>query len=199
MEEKERIIQLRKELHAHNYRYYVQNSPTISDREFDFLMKELQQLEERHPDMNDPNSPTRRVGSDLNQEFRQVKHRYPMLSLTNTYNEQDVRDWFESVERGLAGEPFEVCCELKYDGLSISLIYENGQFVQAVTRGDGVQGDDVTENVKTIRTIPLVVNQGTSQSPTLTGTATTDKQPSFEIRGEILMPWKSFERLNAER
>ena len=171
MEEKERIIQLRKELHAHNYRYYVQNSPTISDREFDFLMKELQQLEERHPDMDDPNSPTRRVGSDLNQEFRQVKHRYPMLSLTNTYNEQDVRDWFESVERGLAGEPFEVCCELKYDGLSISLIYENGQFVQAVTRGDGVQGDDVTENVKTIRTIPLVVNQGTSQSPTLTGTA----------------------------
>ena len=139
MEEKERIIQLRKELHAHNYRYYVQNSPTISDREFDFLMKELQQLEERHPDMDDPNSPTRRVGSDLNQEFRQVKHRYPMLSLTNTYNEQDVRDWFESVERGLAGEPFEVCCELKYDGLSISLIYENGQFVQAVTRGDGVK------------------------------------------------------------
>ena len=199
MEEKERIVQLRKELHAHNYRYYVQNSPTISDREFDFLMKELQQLEERHPDMDDPNSPTRRVGSDLNQEFRQVKHRYPMLSLTNTYNEQDVRDWFESVERGLAGEPFEVCCELKYDGLSISLIYENGQFMQAVTRGDGVQGDDVTENVKTIRTIPLVVNQGTSQSPTLTDTATTDKQPSFEIRGEILMPWKSFERLNAER
>ncbi|MDD7317672.1 MAG: NAD-dependent DNA ligase LigA [Prevotella sp.] len=199
MEEKQRIMQLRKELHAHNHKYYVLNSPEISDQEFDFLMKELQQLEERHPEMDDPNSPTRRVGSDLNQEFRQVKHRHPMLSLTNTYNEHDVREWFESVKRGLAGEPFEVCCELKYDGLSISLIYEDGQLVQAVTRGDGIQGDDVTENVKTIRSIPLVINREPGNDLFSYAASTAGKRLSFEIRGEVLMPWKSFERLNAER
>ena len=157
MDEKERIIQLRKELHEHNYRYYVLNQPTIGDQDFDFLMHELQDLEARHPEMDDPNSPTQRVGSDLNAEFKQVTHKYPMLSLANTYNEQDVSDWYESVKKGLAGEDFEVCCEMKYDGLSISLTYVDGRLTQAVTRGDGVHGDDVTANVKTIRSIPLVL------------------------------------------
>ena len=189
MDEKERIIQLRRELHEHNHRYYVLNQPTISDQEFDFLMHELQDLEARHPELYDANSPTQRVGSDLSQEFRQVVHRYPMLSLANTYSEQDVAAWYESVEKGLQGEPFEVCCELKYDGLSISLTYEDGRLTQAVTRGDGVRGDDVTANVKTIRSIPLVLSPTTPPLP----------PKSFEIRGEILMPWKVFERLNAER
>ena len=187
MNETERILQLRQELHDHNYRYYVLNQPTISDQEFDMLMHELEDLEQRNPALADPNSPTQRVGSDIQKEFRQVKHKYPMLSLANTYNEQEVKDWYESVRKGLAGEDFEVCCELKYDGLSISLTYEDGRLVQAVTRGDGQQGDDVTANVKTIRSIPLVLTPGTSYPN------------SFEIRGEILMPWKSFERLNAER
>lgn len=186
MDEKERILQLRKELHEHNYKYYVLNSPDISDFDFDALMRELQDLEARHPEMADPNSPSQRVGSDLNSEFKQVVHKYPMLSLANTYNQQDVRDWYESVKRGLGGEDFEVCCEMKYDGLSISLTYVDGQLVRGVTRGDGVQGDDVTANVKTIRCIPLV----------LPGTGYPHE---FEIRGEILMPWKVFERLNAER
>ena len=209
MDEKQRIMQLRRELHEHNYKYYVLNQPTISDQDFDFLMKELQELEARHPELDDPNSPSQRVGSDLNQEFQQVKHKRPMLSLSNTYNEQDVREWFDSVARGLGGEPFEVCCEMKYDGLSISLHYENGQLVQAVTRGDGVQGDDVTANVKTIRSIPLVLSPSSSSTyinkvsaePQLfpVEEEQTDYPASFEIRGEILMPWKSFERLNAER
>lgn len=186
MDEIKRIELLRRELHEHNHRYYVENQPTISDQEFDELMHELQRLEAAHPEMADPNSPTQRVGSDLGGEFRQVAHRYPMLSLSNTYNKQEVADWYDSVRRGLGGEDFEVSCEMKYDGLSISLTYENGQLVRAVTRGDGVRGDDVTANVRTIRSIPLV----------LTG----DEYPSeFEIRGEILMPWKVFERLNAER
>ncbi len=209
MDEKQRIMQLRRELHEHNYKYYVLNQPTISDQDFDFLMKELQELEARHPELDDPNSPSQRVGSDLNQEFQQVKHKRPMLSLSNTYNEQDVREWFDSVTRGLGGEPFEVCCEMKYDGLSISLHYENGRLVQAVTRGDGVQGDDVTANVKTIRSIPLVLSP--SSSSTYINKVSAEPQlfpveeeqtgypDSFEIRGEILMPWKSFERLNAER
>ncbi len=186
IEEQSRIEQLRSELHAHNYRYYVLNEPTIDDQEFDSLMKELQTLEERHPELADPNSPTQRVGSDLNSEFRQVDHRYPMLSLANTYNEQDVRDWYESVSKGLAGESFEICCELKYDGLSISLTYQDGRLVRAVTRGDGVKGDDVTNNVKTIRSIPLVL-------------PSNNYPREFEIRGEILMPWAVFERLNKER
>jgi DNA ligase (NAD+) len=186
MNEKDRIEQLRRELHEHNYRYYVLNQPTISDQDFDFLMHELQDLEMRHPELADPNSPTQRVGSDLNKEFRQVAHKYPMLSLANTYSEQDVRDWYESVRKGLGNEPFEVCCEMKYDGLSISLTYIDGRLTQAVTRGDGVQGDDVTANVKTIRAIPLV----------LPG---KDYPHEFEIRGEILMPWAVFERLNKER
>ena len=186
MNEEERIIELREELHAHNHRYYVENAPEISDQEFDALMRELQELEARHPEMHDDNSPTQRVGSDLSSEFQQVAHRYPMLSLANTYNRQEVADWYESVSKGLHGADFEVCCEMKYDGLSISLTYENGRLVRGVTRGDGVHGDDVTANVRTIRCIPLV----------LTG---DDYPEDFEIRGEILMPWKVFENLNAER
>lgn len=186
MDEKQRIEQLRQELHEHNHRYYVLNQPTIDDQEFDRLMRELQDLEAKHPELYDPNSPTQRVGSDLNQEFRQVAHKYPMLSLANTYSEQEVAEWYESVKKGLGGDDFDVCCEMKYDGLSISLTYENGRLIRAVTRGDGVHGDDVTENVKTIRSIPLV----------LTGNAYPQE---FEIRGEILMPWVVFERLNAER
>lgn len=186
MDEKQRIEQLRQELHEHNHRYYVLNQPIIDDQEFDRLMRELQDLEAKHPELYDPNSPTQRVGSDLNQEFRQVAHKYPMLSLANTYSEQEVAEWYESVKKGLGGDDFDVCCEMKYDGLSISLTYENGRLIRAVTRGDGVHGDDVTENVKTIRSIPLV----------LTGNAYPQE---FEIRGEILMPWVVFERLNAER
>ena len=186
MDEKQRILQLRKELHEHNYKYYVLNQPEISDQDFDFMMHELQDLEAKHPEMADPNSPTQRVGSDLNHEFSQVAHKYPMLSLANTYNEQDVAEWYDSVKRGLNGDDFEVCCEMKYDGLSISLTYVDGKLVRGVTRGDGVHGDDVTDNVKTIRCIPLV----------LPGTGYPNE---FEIRGEILMPWKVFERLNAER
>lgn len=186
MDEKERILQLRKLLHENNYKYYVLNQPTMSDEDFDMAMHELENLERRHPEMADANSPTQRVGSDLSQNFKQVPHKYPMLSLANTYNEQDVAEWYDSVSRGLEGEAFEVCCELKYDGLSISLTYEGGRLVRAVTRGDGVRGDDVTANVKTIRCIPLV----------LQGSGYPER---FEIRGEVLMPWQVFERLNAER
>ena len=204
MDEKQRIEQLRHELHEHNYRYYVLNQPSISDYDFDQLMHELQDLEARHPEMADPNSPTQRVGSDLQSEFRQVVHKYPMLSLANTYSEQDVRDWYDSVSKGLAGEPFEVCCEMKYDGLSISLTYVDGRLTQAVTRGDGVQGDDVTLNVRTIRAIPLVLNAGekfpVKDEERNAGTDHHSPIPTeFEIRGEILMPWASFERLNRER
>ena len=185
MNEIERIYQLRDELHRHNYNYYVLNAPEITDQEFDFLMRELQDLEEKHPECRDENSPTMRVGSDLNKNFQQVAHRYPMLSLANTYSEAEVADFYERVKKDL-NEEFEVCCEMKFDGTSISLIYENGKLVRAVTRGDGVKGDDVTDNVKTIRTIPLVLHG--------------DNYPQeFEIRGEILMPWEVFEQLNKER
>ncbi len=186
IDERQRILQLRKELHEHNYKYYVLNQPEISDQEFDFMMKELQELEARHEDMFDPNSPTQRVGSDINQEFTQVTHKYPMLSLANTYSQEEVADFYNSVKKGLNDEDFEICCELKYDGLSISLTYEDGKLVRGVTRGDGVHGDDVTANVKTIRSIPLVLKDG-------------DWPKEFEIRGEILMPWNVFERLNQER
>lgn len=186
MDDKQRILQLRKELHEHNYKYYVLNQPSIGDQEFDFMMHELQELEARHPELADPDSPTQRVGSDISTEFRQVAHKYPMLSLANTYSEQDVADFYESVRKGLGGEDFEICCEMKYDGLSISLTYVDGRLVQAVTRGDGVQGDDVTANVRTIRSIPLVLKDG-------------DWPREFEIRGEILLPWREFERINAER
>ncbi len=187
MEEKDRIQELRRLLHHYNNLYYVQNSPEIGDTEFDMLMHELQNLESRHPEMYDANSPTLRVGSDLSQDFRQVEHRYPMLSLANTYNKEDVREFYQRVSDGLGGTPFEICCELKFDGLSISLIYEDGVLVRAVTRGDGIRGDDVTNNVRTIRTIPLQLNPG------------GDYPRSFEVRGEVLMPWTSFERLNRER
>ena len=186
MTDQEQILALRSELHQHNYNYYVKNAPTISDREFDEKMHLLIQLEERHPELYDANSPSQRVGSDLNHEFTQVRHRYPMLSLANTYNRDDVQAFYDRVSQGLGGEAFEVCCELKFDGLSISLIYEHGQLVRAVTRGDGEQGDDVTANVKTIRSIPLVLHGG-------------DWPDSFEIRGEVLMPWQSFEELNRQR
>ena len=189
MNERQRIEQLRRELHEHNYRYYVLSQPVIGDQEFDMMMHELQDLETRHPEFYDANSPTQRVGSDISTEFQQVAHRYPMLSLANTYSEDDVRQWYDAVKRGLAGEAFEVCCEMKYDGLSISLTYVDGRLTQAVTRGDGVHGDDVTRNVKTIPSIPLQLLQD----------AATPPPREFEIRGEILMPWTSFERLNRER
>lgn len=185
MTEVERINQLRGELHAHNYNYYVLNAPVISDREFDLLLRELQDLEAKHPECYDATSPTLRVGSDLNKNFTQVEHKYPMLSLGNTYSEAEVSEFYDRVSKSL-NEPFEICCEMKFDGTSISLTYEQGKLVRAVTRGDGVRGDDVTENVKTIRSIPLVL-QG-NQYP-----------DHFEIRGEILMPWEVFEQLNKER
>lgn len=181
----ERIDQLREELHVHNYNYYVLNAPVISDLEFDKLMRELQDLEALHPEYYDPNSPSVRVGSDLNKNFTQVEHKYPMLSLGNTYSQVEVTEFYERVSKSL-NEEFELCCEMKYDGTSISLTYEDGKLVRAVTRGDGVRGDDVTDNVKTIRSIPLVLH-GEGYPKT------------FEIRGEILMPWNVFEELNRER
>ena len=184
---KRQIEQLRRELHQHNYNYYVLNQPTISDYEFDQKMHALEDLERQHPEYADPNSPTQRVGSDLNQSFKQVPHKYPMLSLANTYNEGEIRDFYERVHSGLEGEDFEIVAEMKYDGLSISLTYVDGQLTQAVTRGDGVMGDDVTANVRTIRSIPLTLKEGSGYPH------------EFEIRGEILMPWTSFEALNAER
>ncbi len=185
MDYKERIEELRRQLHEHNYNYYVLSSPTISDFEFDALLRELQQLEEAHPDMFDPSSPTQRVGSDITKGFVQVPHKYPMLSLGNTYSKAEVADFYSRVKRAL-NEEFEICCELKFDGSSISLTYRNGKLVQAVTRGDGEKGDDVTANVKTIRSVPLVLKG--------------DNLPTeFEIRGEVLMPWLVFDELNAER
>lgn len=186
MEEVEaRIKELRETLEMHNYNYYVLSSPAISDFEFDQLMKELQTLEEAHPEYADPNSPTQRVGSDLSKDFASIVHKYPMLSLGNTYSEGEVRDFFERVARDL-NEPFEIVAELKYDGTSISLTYKKGQLVQAVTRGDGTQGDEVTANARTIRSIPLK----------LIG---NDYPEEFEIRGEVLLPWTEFDRLNKER
>ena len=185
MNEVERIYQLREELHRHNHNYYVLNAPEIDDQTFDFLTRELQDLEAKHPECADENSPTMRVGSDLNKNFVQVVHKYPMLSLANTYSEAEVAEFYERVKKSL-NEDFEICCEMKFDGTSISLTYEDGKLVRAVTRGDGTQGDDVTDNVKTIRTIPLVLHgEGYPQE--------------FEIRGEILMPWVVFEQLNKER
>lgn len=182
---KDKIKALREALEQHNYNYYVLSAPTISDRGFDEMMKELQVLEEAHPEYADPHSPTQRVGSDLSKEFEQVVHKYPMLSLGNTYSEDEVKDFYERIARDL-NEPFEIVAELKYDGTSISLTYEDGRLVRAVTRGDGTRGDDVTANVKTIRSVPLK----------LMG----DRYPAtFEIRGEILLPWAEFDRLNKER
>ncbi|MDR2680054.1 MAG: NAD-dependent DNA ligase LigA [Tannerella sp.] len=179
-----KISRLREELEQHNYNYYVLSAPTISDREFDDRMKELQALEEQYPEYADPLSPTQRVGSDLSKEFEQVEHQYPMLSLGNTYSEEEIRDFYNRTARAL-NEPFEIVAELKYDGSSISLIYENGRLSRAVTRGDGTRGDDVTANVKTIRSIPLILHG--------------DCPAKFEIRGEVLLPHAEFERLNRER
>ena len=187
MTPKEEIEQLRKELERHNYNYYVLNQPTVSDYEFDQMMYRLQDLEMFYPQYADANSPTQRVGSDLNQAFKSVPHKYPMLSLANTYSEEEVREFYERVRDGLGGEEFEICAEMKYDGLSISLTYVDGALTQAVTRGDGVRGDDVTANVRTIKSIPLRLREGSGYPH------------EFEIRGEILMPWTSFEKLNEER
>ena len=185
MNEQERILELRKQLHEHNHKYYVLNSPEISDIEFDKLLRELQDLEALHPELYDANSPTLRVGSDITKEFEQVYHKYPMLSLGNTYSKSEVADFYERVRRAL-NEDFEICCELKFDGTSISLTYIDGKLARAVTRGDGEKGDDVTNNVKTIRTVPLVLAPG-------------NYPQEFEIRGEVLMPWNVFEELNRER
>jgi len=186
MTTKEQIEHLRSELHRHNYKYYVLNDPEITDFEFDCIMRKLQELEAKHPEYYDSMSPTMRVGSDLSNEFVQVMHKYPMLSLGNTYSFDEVKDFYGRIQRALGGEQFELCCEIKYDGVSISLTYEEGRLVRAVTRGDGVQGDDVTANVKTINSIPLVLHgEGFPRE--------------FEIRGEILMPWAQFDRLNRER
>ena len=187
MDEKQRIMQLRDELHRHNYNYYIKNAPVISDQQFDELMDELMRLEARHPELADDTSPSVRVGSDLNHEFVQVTHTRPMLSLGNTYSRADVEAFWQRTSEALGGAPFAVCCELKFDGLSIALHYEHRRLVRAVTRGDGVQGDDVTDNVKTIRSVPLQLPAGCGCPD------------DFEIRGEVLMPWQSFERLNAER
>ncbi len=184
MTAKEKIDSLRAELHRHNYNYYVLNAPEISDKEFDDMMRELQDMEQRYPEYQDDNSPTMRVGSDINKNFLQVVHKYPMLSLGNTYSKGEVTDFYERVKK-LLNEDFEICCELKYDGTSISLTYEDGKLIRAVTRGDGEKGDDVTDNVKTIRTIPLVLHGNYPRT--------------FEIRGEILMPWMVFEELNREK
>ncbi|MBC8594407.1 NAD-dependent DNA ligase LigA [Oscillospiraceae bacterium N12] len=182
---KEKIENLRAELHRHNYNYYIQNAPEISDKEFDDMMHELQNLEQEHPEYKDDTSPTMRVGSDLNKNFTQYSHKYPMLSLGNTYSENEVAEFYERAKKSL-NEDFEMCCEMKYDGTSISLTYEDGKLVRAVTRGDGEKGDDVTDNVKTIRSIPLVLHGN-------------NYPKSFEIRGEILMPWEVFEELNREK
>lgn len=186
MTPKDRILKLRSELNRHNHNYYVLNQPEITDLEFDRLMHELESLEKENPEFYDPLSPTQRVGSDLTKGFEHVVHERPMLSLANTYSVNEVDDWFDRVRKGLEGEKFEIVGEMKFDGTSISITYENGRLVRAVTRGDGTQGDDVTANVKTIRSIPLVLQPGSWPK-------------KFEIRGEILMPWSVFEDLNKER
>lgn len=181
------ILSLRARLNALNRAYYVDNQSLVSDQEFDEMMHRLEQLEAQHPECYDPESPTQRVGSDLTEEFRQVRHERPMLSLGNTYSRAEVADFYQRVSEGLSGQPFQICCEMKFDGLSISLIYKEGRLVRAVTRGDGSVGDDVTANVRTIRSVPLVLPEG------------EDWPREFEIRGEVLMPWQSFNRLNLER
>lgn len=181
---REKIEELRRTLDYHNHKYYVENSPEISDREFDVLMRELQELEAAHPEYADPNSPTARVGSDLTTEFQSVEHRFPMLSLGNTYSLDELHEFIGRIEKELGQTEF--VCELKFDGTAISLTYEHGALLRAVTRGDGTRGDDVTANIRTIRTIPLHLQGG-------------DYPDFFEIRGEVLMPYASFDRLNRER
>lgn len=185
-EAKEKIEALRTELHRHNHNYYVLNSPEISDKDFDMMLKDLEKLEKDFPEFDDPLSPTRRVGSDLTKGFEHVAHARPMMSLSNSYSLEEVDDWFLRIRKALEGEKFDIVGEMKFDGTSISITYKDGRLVRAVTRGDGTQGDDVTANVKTIRSIPLQLQPG-------------DWPEEFEIRGEILMPWEVFEKLNAER
>ncbi len=184
---KQRIDELRSELNRHNYNYYVLNAPTISDKEFDDKLRELQDLENAHPEYFDPYSPTQRVGSDINKAFTQITHERPMMSLGNSYSIYEVEDFLRRAKNGLNGEGCQIVGEMKFDGTSISLTYENGRLVRAVTRGDGVRGDDVTQNVLTIKSIPLQLQPGGNYP---------DK---FEVRGEILMPWKVFDKLNEER
>ncbi|MFM8963626.1 MAG: DNA ligase LigA-related protein, partial [Sphingomonadales bacterium] len=178
------IKALREALHAHNHAYYVLNSPTISDFEFDTLLKQLEDLEQQYPTLVDPNSPTKRVGGDLTKKFQTHKHRFPMLSLSNSYSEQDIIDWAERCQK-ILGESSEFVCELKYDGVAIGIQYLDGKMQQALTRGDGEQGEDVTANVRTIRTVPIVLDKSVPVD--------------FEIRGEIFMPQQNFEVLNAQR
>ena len=197
--EREEILALRKELEEQNYNYYVLSAPVMSDREFDEKMHRLEELESRHPELFDPKSPTQHVGSDIpsgngqtaiSDGFEQVQHRYPMLSLANTYSEEEIRDWLRRVYKGLEGQTnVEIVCELKFDGLSISLWYERGRLVRAVTRGDGVRGDDVVQNIRTIPTIPQVLPAPTPDT----------LPPTFEIRGEVLLPWTNFDRINRQR
>lgn len=182
-----RIIELRDLINTLNHQYYVENTPTISDMEFDMLLKELEHLEALHPEMFDPLSPTQRVGSDINKSFNQIEHRYQMLSLANTYSIEEVDDFVKRVKTALPGEEVTIVGEMKFDGTSISLTYEHGRLVRAVTRGDGTRGDDVTDNVKTIRSIPLILN------------ADSGYPDEFEIRGEIVLPWVSFDKLNRQR
>lgn len=183
---KQQIEELRNQINAHNHKYYVLNSPDISDYDFDQLLKRLESLEQEHPEYSDPLSPTQRVGSDLTKNFIQVSHVYPMLSLSNTYSIEEVDQWVDRTEKALAGQESDLVGEMKFDGTSISLIYEHGRLVRAVTRGDGEKGDVVTENIKTIKSIPLVLEPG-------------NWPEMFELRGEVLLPWKQFEKLNTER
>ncbi|MDE6367186.1 MAG: NAD-dependent DNA ligase LigA, partial [Muribaculaceae bacterium] len=183
----EQVARLRRELNRHNHLYYVMNAPEISDRDFDMMLKELETLERNHPELDDPLSPTHRVGSDINTSFQQAAHVRPMLSLANTYSIEEVDKWVTGVRNALESDDIVIDGEMKFDGTSISLIYENGRLVRAVTRGDGTQGDVVTENIKTIRSIPLEIP------------AETGRPDNFEIRGEILLPWEAFERLNRDR
>jgi len=180
-----KITDLRKELEDHNYKYYVLAQPEISDFDFDMKLRELEKLEKEFPEFADPYSPTQRVGSDISKAFEQVEHRYPMLSLSNAYSEGEITDFDNRIKK-LIGEDFEYVCELKFDGSSISLLYEKGKLVRAVTRGDGVKGDDVTSNVRTIRSVPLSLRGD-------------DYPESFEIRGEIVMPFQVFEEINKQR
>jgi DNA ligase (NAD+) len=185
-EAKKRIDKLTEEINHHNDLYYQKNKTEISDREFDLLLEELIKLEQQFPQLKQPDSPTQRVGGTISREFESVTHRYPMLSLGNTYSREELQDFDGRVAKGLDGDPYEYFCELKFDGVSISLLYENGLLARGVTRGDGVRGDDVTHNVRTIRSVPLKV-KGMSIPA------------SFEVRGEVFLPKKEFERLNKER
>ena len=185
MSTKEKIIALRDELRVHNYKYYVLDQPSISDFDFDMKLKELQALEEQHPEYYDPTSPTLRVGGEVTKNFETIKHQYRMYSLDNSYSKEDLEDWEKRIQRILGDVQVAYTCELKYDGASISLTYEDGKLVRAVTRGDGFQGDDVTANIKTIKSVPLQLNG--------------DYPPKFDIRGEIILTLEGFAKMNEDR